>query len=499
MRISLKCNQLIKLKNIFQKITFKASLGLSTGLAFLLLACLFIQSKGMVEGGQDSYNHFLISKYAFKYPKLLIDQWGKPVYTVLAHPLCALGLSYAVWFNIACSLLAGVFCALTSKKLGSPIAVAAFWVCVFAPIALGNSISSLTEPLNMFALSAAFYCWIADHRKISIVLFSLMPWIRTEGFVIIVPILVFLIIKKHYKLIPWLLITTFILNLLGWYMTGKPLWFITENPYFLVETEAERFAPEGGSFLYYLQNNKNVFGNIFLPLSALGAVYLAYAYVIQKKTQYAYVFWVILGVFVAYFFAHSFIMWKGMMGTHGMLRVMMVICPSLAIAFSFSLSFFVKIIRLQYLQISTAILVFISVFSSYKANGYPTKFWQLKKDAVQQIKIMDEIKLAHSYIVDQKLDTAVIYHQLPIYNVIYNKDPFPKPLSKEWQTEAIWSIDIVNNWAPKGSILLWDSYHATREGNIPKSKLKELKEYKELKRFGDSNEDPILILYYKIR
>lgn len=451
----------------------------------------------MVEGGQDSYNHFLISKYAFKYPHLLIDQWGKPIYTFLAHPFCKFGLAYAVWFNLICVILSGILCALTSKKLGSPIAFAAFWVCIFAPVSLGNSISSLTEPLNMLTLSAGFYFWTLDRKRISVILFSLMPWIRTEGFVIIVPLLVFLIIKKYYKLIPWLLLTTFIINLVGWYLTNKPFWFITENPYFLVETESERFSPEGGSFLYYLQNNKSIFGNIFLPLAVIGAVSIAYQYIKLKKQQFAYLFWVILGVFVAYFFAHSFIMWKGMMGTHGMIRVMMVICPSLAIAFSFYPILLTSIVKEHRLKYASTVIIIIGVFFAYKANGYPTKFWQLNKESVKQITIINEIEEANKYINLNKLDTAVIYHQLPIYNVLYDKDPFPKPLTKNWQTESVWSIDLKNNWAPMGSILLWDNYHATREGNIPFSKLKELKDYKELKRFGLDDNKPTLILFYK--
>lgn len=451
----------------------------------------------MVEGGQDSYNHFLISKYAFTYPNLLIDQWGKPIYTVLAHPFCKWGLGYSVWFNIICVLGSGIFCALTSHKLGSHIAISAFWVCIFAPIALGNSISSLTEPLNMLALSSAFYLWTIDKKRISVILFSLMPWIRTEGFVIVIPLLVFLVIQKHYKLIPWLFLTTLLINFVGWHLTEKPFWFITENPYFLVETEAERFAPEGGSILYYLQNNRLVFGNLFLPVAALGALSISYKYLFKKERSFKYMFWVIIGVFVAYFFAHSFIMWRGMMGTHGMLRVMMVICPSLAISFAFFPSLIYKTMPTKYIKATSVVIILIGLFNSYKANGYPTKFWQLNKNSVKQIGIMGEIKEAHEYIIENELDTAVIYHQLPIYNVLFNKDPFPKPLTPQWQTEEIWSIDLENNWAPKGTLLLWDNYHATREGNIPKNKLDQLKDYRELKRFGSNTNEPTLILFYK--
>lgn len=478
---------------------FKASLVISTGLAFLLYGGLYLQSNGLVEGGQDSYNHFLISKYAFKYPHLLLDQWGKPIYTLLAHPFCAFGLGAAVWFNILCTIFAAILCALTSKNLGAHLAVAAFWICAFSPIVLGKSISSLTEPLNMLALSAAFYSWTIDKKVIACILFSLMPWIRTEGFVIVFPFLVFLIIHKHFKLIPWLLSTTIIINFIGWWQTGEPLWFITNNPYFLVETEADRFAPEGGSLLYYLQNNKFLFGNIFFPIAVFGALWICYRYW-KGQIKLGFTFWVILGVFVAYYFAHSFIMWKGMLGTHGMLRVMAVIVPSTAIAFALFWNIF-NVFNLKKL-ISAILFIFISmgVFSSYKVNGYPTRFWRLDIPSVQQITIFPEIKEANSYIKANGLDTAVIYHQIPVYNVLFDKNPFPKPLSSAWETENIWSIDLENNWAPKGSIMLWDNYHAAREGNIPKTKFYKLEDYKVLQKFGeDTLKNPTLILFKKFK
>lgn len=452
----------------------------------------------MVEGGQDSYNHFLISKYAFQHPELLIDQWGKPVYTFIAHPFCKLGLSYAVLFNIFCTLFAAIFAALSSKALGFRLWLLAFWICIFAPIALGNTLSSLTEPLNMLALSGAFYLYLKNKKWGAVLVFSLMPWIRTEGFVILVPFITFLIIQKEYKLIPWIFTTTLLLNLVGWMMTGKPFWFITENPYVLVELEADRFAPEGGSFAYYLQNNKNVFGNVFLILGVIGALKIAIDFYRKKKENISFAFWVILGVFVAYFFAHSFIMWKGMMGTHGMLRVMMVIVPSLAIAASASLEWISKYHWSKYLQPFLWIAIAIGTFHSYKANGYPTKFWNLNSPSVKQLSIVPIIEEAHQYIVEQGLDTAVIYHQLPIYNVLYDKNPFPEPLKPAWETEDVWSIDLKNNWAPAGSILLWDDYHATREGGITEEQLSQLKNYQKLQTFGGDSR-PKLILFYKVQ
>ena len=54
-------------------------------LIFLLYLCIVLLSTG-VYGDADSYTHFQIAKYAFKYPYLLLNLWGKPVFTLLAAP-----------------------------------------------------------------------------------------------------------------------------------------------------------------------------------------------------------------------------------------------------------------------------------------------------------------------------------------------------------------------------------------------------------------------------
>jgi len=472
------------------KITEKARLLISMGLAFFLLLILFVQSKGLVEGGQDSYNHYLISKYAFKYPYLLLDQWGKPVYTILAHPFCWFGLKVGVWLNIISTLVAALLGSLSAKKLGIQNYWLTFWIIVFTPISLGNTLSTLTEPLNMLWLSAGFYLWLSEKRVSATILFSFLPWIRTEGFVIIVPFFVFLIIKKYYKLIPLLLSASFLFNILGWWQTGEPLWIISDNPYFRVEADAERFSPGPGSFIYYMKANSKVFGNIIGILGVAGALLIGYQFIVKRKQELSFLFWVICGVFVAYYFAHSFIMWKGMMGTHGMLRVMMVIVPCLAICFNYLISFLSKNIRGQNQSIIFALLCLLlafNTFNTYKSVGYPTHFWNLEKSSVRQISNFSNMVKAQSFIDSAGLNSRVIYHQIPIYNVMYNKDPFAKPLTENWVTEDVWSIDHKDNWAPKGSVLIWDGYHAQREGNLKYKEIINMNDYLLLKSIRNSD------------
>ncbi|MEZ4999795.1 MAG: hypothetical protein R2727_03700, partial [Bacteroidales bacterium] len=67
-------------------------------------------------GGEDNISHFKIARYAFRYPSLFIDQWGKPVFTILASPFAQFGFNGIRIFNVLMSALTCWFGFLTIRK-----------------------------------------------------------------------------------------------------------------------------------------------------------------------------------------------------------------------------------------------------------------------------------------------------------------------------------------------------------------------------------------------
>ena len=53
-----------------------------------------------VNGGGDTYVHYEMSRYCWEYHHLLLNQWGKPVFTVLFSPIAQLGLKAVIWANM---------------------------------------------------------------------------------------------------------------------------------------------------------------------------------------------------------------------------------------------------------------------------------------------------------------------------------------------------------------------------------------------------------------
>ena len=133
------------------------------------------------------------------------------------------------------------------------------------------------------------------------------------------------------------------------------------------------------------------------------------------------------------------------------------------------------------------LFAFITTYQSYRVKGYPTQFYNFNKTSVKQITHVKNLDLAYQYLEKNYLTGYVIYHQLPIFDVRYGRDPFAKPLSPDWKTAYIWSIDLDANWAPKNSIIIWDRFHAQREGNMPFEKISTAKDYKLLTLFTEND------------
>ena len=149
----------------------------------ILLFFVFLQSQG-VEGGLDSWNHFLISKCAFLHPNLLLDQWNKPVFTLITVFICQLGFNALIVFNILCVSISGLLLALGLNQLGYKNTWMLIPLTAFTPILFQYTISGLTEPLNVLFLSLVFFFWCKNQMKTAIIIASFLPFVRTEGFVI---------------------------------------------------------------------------------------------------------------------------------------------------------------------------------------------------------------------------------------------------------------------------------------------------------------------------
>ncbi len=82
----------------------------------ILFTIWSVKSTGS-HAGADDLNHTQIAKYAWKYPHLLLDHWGKPFYTLIASPFAQFGNMGTKMMNVLFALLSAWFAYASSKAI----------------------------------------------------------------------------------------------------------------------------------------------------------------------------------------------------------------------------------------------------------------------------------------------------------------------------------------------------------------------------------------------
>jgi len=338
-------------------------------------------SMSIPAGGQDSWNHYLYARWAWQHPTLLLDQWGKPFFTTLAMPFAQLGIGAVLFLNHACILATAWLSYLTARKMGFKNPWMVIFLFAWQPIVLANAHSVLTEPSNALVLVWICYLFAGNRWKCGAVVASFLPVVRSEGFVLLGAILLFLALRNRWKYMPLSVVGVLLYGIVGALISGKWNWLFAENPYVRQEVDGG-FEAGHGSFWHYAMHQKEIMGIIVAALCLVSLV-LVLIYVakrLKRKTPAAnsqialWLWWPLLGFF---FLAHSILWWKGAMGSHGLLRVFVTVSPVMALLSMYSLDLMMRV-EIQFLNRLLKALVSVGMFLlAFPGAGLPYP-WQLQ-------------------------------------------------------------------------------------------------------------------------
>ncbi|MBC7865256.1 MAG: hypothetical protein IAF38_19935 [Bacteroidia bacterium] len=198
---------------------------ISLGLFYFVVA---IFSSGTGDAG-DSVNHFLFSKYAFQHPVLFLDLWNKPVFTLLTSPFAQFGISGVKIFNALC----GCFSAFLLYKISFHYSQKNNFIVfiIFAASAFYFAVlnSALTEPLFNLALIACIYFYLKEKYAASAFLISFLPFIRQEGYPILLFFLFFYLFNRKFKDSMMLITGHALITIAGIFHHHKFLWVFSNN------------------------------------------------------------------------------------------------------------------------------------------------------------------------------------------------------------------------------------------------------------------------------
>ncbi len=432
-------------------------LGLITlGLTFSIVAAL----TEIPAGGADNYAHFNISRWAFRYPHLFLDHWGKPVFTILTAPFAQFGLLAVRIFNIMAGLITAWFCYRLATHFKLKYSWFAVVITVFTPIYFVMMFSGMTEVLFSLVLVISIFLFYKKRYLSSAIMISFLFLIRNEGLAFIGLFLIALLIKKQFKSIPFLFTGFILFSLIGWVFYYHDFWWlINKRPYSI-----------GGSVIYgsggwytFFKKMPLYFGPVvpFFLLAGTIVILVKWLHNETKFTSGSFTQVVlILGSFWGYLFVHNYLWWQGI-SSAGLVRVMAAVSPLVGIITVYALNSFANAIKSKN-KIYAGTILILTVYMTGAAGDYYHR--SLKRNVTTQV-----LNNATKYLIQP----SVKKHQLVVHNPYFAYSTGRDAWNKEEIQYGFADKTSPGSNLSDSTLFVWDAHISPNEGNTPLERIME--------------------------
>jgi hypothetical protein len=437
---------------------------------FFIVAVFVIIKTENSFGGGDTFSHYKIAHWAWKHPFLLLDHWGKPLFTLLISPWAQLGMKGARLYNEVMGLLTAVLIWKLSARFSAELRWLAPVLVVFSPIYFISMFTSLTEVTFSFFLVLSLVLFFRDKMIGSAVVLSFLPFVRTEGVVLFALFITAYVMRKHYLAILFLFTGFVVYSLAGFFYYHDFWWVLNQNPY-----SGGAAAIYGhGSLFHFITKMPKILGYplILLFLTGIGVMLIRWIKKDRLKPGDSFYFLLLIpGSFLLYLAAHSFVWWKGMGNSLGLIRVMAAVTPVASLTAFVGLENLLKRLSkfpaLFKIVLSSAFMVWIIVVG---VNTYPMNFHLSPTE-----KLLNQ---AADFIHQNQLDRQKLYYFDPYLAYRLGVDPYSDKIS-QWYPKGEDAIAQL----PVGAIVVWDAHFGPNEGGAPLEMLLHAKALKQLKVF----------------
>jgi hypothetical protein len=425
---------------------------------WLLLAAaavvLRLSSEGIIDSG-DGIQHYHIARGSWHHPMLLLDHWGKPLFTLAASPFAQLGLWGMTLFNALCFLLTCWAADGIIRSHGPSLR----WL--FAPLLLlvpeyGRMVlAGMTEPF--FGLLTLFVLRTLHDRRFrtAALIASFMPFARPEYIAFLPFVAAWLILQKNWRPLPLLLVGHAVYGLIGWLALGDPLWHFHRDPY----TGAESVYGQG-EYWHFVQRMPQSLGWPLLLLalaSLIGAVSLRW----RGRTNDSAVSLLVVASLLpaaAIILVHSVLWAQGLKGSLGLTRVMATAAPLLGVFAIAPMSALLRLIKGSWRMrvacpIGIAAIGFsVSGFLAQTPLPYPMDGYQ------RFLRMVGEQAKA----VAQGDARVVFFHPMIAFHA--GLDPYDSEHARQcWGLDtSAYALGLAEN-----EVLAWDAHFGPNEGGAP--------------------------------
>ena len=239
-------------------------------------------------------------------------------------------------------------------------------------------------------------------------------------------------------------------------------WVINQDPY---PSEASFYG--NGELLFFVKNYKNIFGITFTLLGIIGGINL-FIKLFDKANSKQNLFWWLLIIIpgITIFSVHSYIWWKGIKGSLGLLRVMATIIPTIALVAIFGLQWILSFMKSfihnkqlkNIIQYTISCLLVVVLSKQIKENlSFP-----IIEDEIQTL-----LTKAGNWYKNNR-PNGMTYYLDPYFGFRSNINPFDSNVAQQ-----LWYVDkkIPSAGLKRGDRIVWDAHFGPNECGIPKEHL----------------------------
>jgi hypothetical protein len=407
---------------------------------------LFLWKNEVVYEGADNITHFHMARYAFKYPHLFLDLWGKPVFTTLLAPFTFLGFKGAQILNLLIAVLTLIFTFNISKSIFPKGALVIVVLTAFAPVYFLLMLSTLTEILFSFVLVVSVYLFIKNKFIFSALVLSFIPFVRSEGIILLPVFAVAFSLKRNWPAIPVLAFGTLFYSIVGYFAFGDILWLIHRFPY---PTGSSVYG--SGELLHFVKMRNQIFGLPLVVFSLAGLIcwMIEIFRKFSLKSNNLILFIIIAGSWIGYFAAHSFVWWQGMGGSLGLIRVMGGIIPLAAITGIKGIQFFYQKVKFPKMVSLVLVLAATQPYLFFKQQSIP-----IKANPVDKL-----IAQSAEFLKNENTEGRIFYFN-PVFAFQLGLNPYDSATNGWFFGDKIQP----SNSMEFGDILIWDAHFGPNEG-----------------------------------
>lgn len=452
-------------------------------LVYAILAALTIFYFDGTGDAGDSINHYLYAKFAPSHPHLFFNHWAKPVYSLLVSPFAQFGFIGVKLFNAIISLLTIFFTFKIAQNLNIKNAIIITIILIFSPLYFILTFSGLTEPLFAFFIAISLYAITKKKYIAACLIISFLPFIRSEGLIIIGVYFLYFLLKREWKLLPLLLFGHVVYSISGFFVFNDFLWVFNKIPYARLSS-----TYGSGKLFHFIEHMIYVIGVPIYFLFWFGIISIVWKSFKKRITMELLV--LVLFGFLFFIIAHTLFWYLGIFNSMGLQRVLIGIIPLISIisliGFNFITEDLFKNKRIPKLFAQALMIGYIIIFpfTSNPAAINWERDLNLSEDQQSAIQVASFISQ------DIEPNQRFVFAH-PYLSEVLNIDHFDDNERLELTTDFM-------NHIKSGDIVIWENWFAVVENGVTKESLDNNEELVNLyKLSANDNGREVLYSVYK--